>query len=108
MRYGQYWVVAALGMGFLQAWDSGAFEVGGMVAAITVTGILIPAVTLVMRINHGIRIAALVVGSGLLVWARIIAPESLNTLHLALFPSYLAILIVGGQSWAHHAETPRT
>lgn len=108
MKHGQYWLAAALGVGFVQAWDSGAFGVGGMIAAITVAGILIPAATLVMRMHHGIRIAALVVGSGLLVWARVISPESLNTLHLSLVPSYLAILIVGGQSWAHHPEAPRT
>lgn len=108
MRYGQYWLAAALAVGFVQAWDSGAFGVGGTVAGLTVAGILIPAATLVMRMHHGLRIAALVIGSGLLLWARIISPESLNTLHLSLFPSYLAILIAGGQSWAHHPEVPRT
>lgn len=102
MRYAGYWVAAALGVGFIQAWDSGAFSAGGMVAGLTIAGILLPAISIAARVHHGVRIGALVVASGLLVWARIIAPESLNTLHLSLFPSYIAILIVGGQSWAHH------
>lgn len=108
MRYAGYWVAAALGMGFLQAWDSGAFAAGGVVAGLTIMGILIPAMSIPARVHHGVRIGALVVGAALLVWARVIAPESLNTLHLALAPSYLAILIAGGQSWAHHPEAPRT
>jgi hypothetical protein len=108
MKHGALWLIAALGVGALQAWDSGAFGVGAMVAVLTVTGILLPAATLVIRMHHGVRIAALAAGTGLLIWARIASPEALNTLHLSLFPSYLAILFVGGQSWAHHPDAPTT
>jgi hypothetical protein len=90
------WVAASLGIGILQSWDSGAFSAGTLVIALTMVGVLLPTITIAMEIDHGVRIAALVAGVALLVWARMVAPESLNTLHLALAPATVYILFVKG------------
>ncbi len=92
------WVVASLGIGILQSWDSGAFSAGTLVVALTTAAILLPTIAIAMDIDHGFRIAALVIAGALLVWARMVAPESLNTLHLALSPATVYILFVKGLS----------
>lgn len=90
------WVVASVGIGMLQSWDSGAFSSGALVIAVTTLGVLLPTVSIAMEIDHGWRIGALVVGVILLVVARLLAPVSLNTLHLALAPALVYILFVKG------------
>jgi hypothetical protein len=93
-----YWVVASLGIGILQSWDSGAFSSGALVIALTMVGILLPTISIAMDIDHGFRIGALIAGCILLVAARMLAPVSLNTLHLALFPATVYIIFVKGLS----------
>jgi hypothetical protein len=90
------WVVASLGIGILQGWDSGAFSSGALVAALAIAGILALTAAIATPVHHGVRIAALAAGAVLLVVARIVAPVSLNTLHLALFPAAVYILFVKG------------
>jgi len=89
-----FWLVISLAVGMLQAWDSGGFSSGPLVAALIVVGIALPAATIAARVPHEVRIAALVVGAILLVGARLAAPVSLNGLHLALFPAALYILFL--------------
>ena len=91
-----FWVVISLAVGLLQAWDSGGFSSGLLVAALITAGIALPAATIATIVPHGLRIAALLVGAILLVGARLAAPVSLNGLHLALFPAALYILFLRG------------
>ena len=91
-----FWVVISLAVGLLQAWDSGGFSSGVLVAALSTAGIVLPAAAIATNVPHGVRIAALVVGAILLVGARLAAPVSLNGLHLALFPAALYILFLRG------------
>jgi hypothetical protein len=96
MRNRSFWFVASLGIGLLQGWDSGAFSSGLAPCLLTLAGIGLPTAAIAMTLSHATRIGALVVGAVLLVAARFAAPESLNALHLALFPAALYILIVRG------------
>ena len=88
------WVAISLAVGLLQAWDSGGFSSGPLVAALIVVGGALPAVAIAARASHEVRITVLVVGAILLVGARLAAPVSLNGLHLALFPAALYILFL--------------
>ena len=90
------WVVISLGVGLLQGWDSGGFSAGMFVAFLTAAGILLPAITIAMKVPHELRIVALAAGAILLVGARMAAPVSLNGLHLALFPAALYLLFLRG------------
>jgi hypothetical protein len=97
MRLSSYWVIAALGIGYLQAWDSGAFDTTARVAWLALIGVLLPALSLAPRFDQRLRFAALAVGVVLLTWARVVSPVSLNTLHVSIFPAALAILFVAGR-----------
>lgn len=90
------WVVGSLLMGFLQAWDSGALQAGPLAQTLIVIGVLTPALAIAASENFGVRIGALVAAAILLVWARMVAPVSLNTLHIALFVPAMFILFVSG------------
>jgi hypothetical protein len=90
------WFTASLGVGILQAWDSGAFTSGAVPALLTIAGIAAPTAAIVTHIPHVVRIVALIVGAALLVAARIAAPVPLSALHLALFPAALYILVLKG------------
>jgi hypothetical protein len=79
-----------------QALDSGIAEAGSLAMTLAGIGIAAPIGTIATNVNHGVRIATLVAGAVLLVAARIVSPVALNTLHLALFPAALYILLVKG------------
>jgi len=91
-----FWVGASAVIGAFQAWDSGVGTAGPLPLALTVLGIAAPTVAIAISVHHGWRIAALVAGVILLVGARVLSPVTLNTLHLALFPAALYILMVKG------------
>jgi hypothetical protein len=91
-----FWTAASLGIGLLQAWDSGALTAGPATALLTVAGIIVPTATIAMRMPNVVRIAALLAGALLLLIARILAPTALNAVHLALFPAALYILFLRG------------
>ena len=88
--------VGSLLVGLLQAWDSGALQAGLAAQGLIVLGILMPVAAIVAPVAQGVRMASLVCAALILVWARMIAPISLNTLHLALFAPALYIFVVGG------------
>ena len=85
--------VGSLLVGLLQAWDSGALQAGPAVQVLIVVGILMPIAAIVAPVGQGVRIASLVCAALVLAWARMIAPVSLNALHLALFAPALYILV---------------
>jgi hypothetical protein len=91
-----FWVVVCAAVGVFQSLDSGIAEAGTLAVVLAGIGIAAPVATIAANVDHGVRIAALVIGAILLVGARMVAPVPLNTLHLALFPAALYILLVKG------------
>ena len=96
MKNRGFWVTAALSVGLLQTWDSGAFAGEGWTAALALVAVLAPVASIAVDAGQGVRILALVFGAVLLVLARVASPEPLNALHLALLPAALYILVVQG------------
>lgn len=90
------WVVGSLLIGFLQSWDSGALQAGPLAQTLIAAGVLAPALAIAASEHVGVRLAALVAAAILLTWARMVAPVSLNTLHIALFVPAMFILFVSG------------
>ena len=88
--------VGSLLVGLLQAWDSGALQAGAAAQLLIVLGVGLPVAAIVAPVGQGVRIASLIGAALILVWARMIAPVSLNALHLALFAPALYILVVTG------------
>jgi hypothetical protein len=100
-----FWVAVSLASGLLQAWDAGGFVVGRLAAVVTLAGLVFPMATIALRVPHGVRIAALVVGAILLVVARLTSPVSLNGLHLTLFPAAVYILVLRGFTFDGHQQS---
>jgi|SoiMethySBSTD1v2_1073268.scaffolds.fasta_scaffold1989917_2 hypothetical protein len=96
MKNKGFWVAAALSVGLLQTWDSGAFAGEGWIAALALVAVLAPVASIAVDAGQGVRILALVFGAVLLVLARVGSPEPLNAVHLALLPAALYILVVQG------------
>ena len=96
MKTRGFWVVAALSVGLLQTWDSGAFAGAGWIAALALVGVLAPVASIAVDVSQGLRILALVFGAVLLALARVGSAEPLNAVHLALLPAALYILVVQG------------
>ena len=88
--------VGSLLVGVLQAWDSGALQAGAAAQLLIALGVGLPVAAIVAPVGQGVRIASLIGAALILVWARMIAPVSLNALHLALFAPALYILVVTG------------
>ena len=88
-----FWAVLSVVVGLLQVWDSGAFGAGLMVGALALSGITVVAAAIGISANHAFRLTALVAGFALLTAARVMAPSSLNTLHLALFVPAVYLLV---------------
>jgi len=88
--------VGSLLVGLLQAWDSGALQAGAAAQILIGLGILTPVIAIAAPVGQGVRIGSLACAALILVWARTIAPVSLNALHLALFAPALYILVVAG------------
>ncbi|HSC27975.1 MAG TPA: hypothetical protein VLD67_11915 [Vicinamibacterales bacterium] len=102
-----FWVIGSLAVGILQALDSGVVAAGPFVQTLVAAGILSPILAIALGAPHAVKVAALVAGAALLTWARMIAPLSLNTLHLALFAPALYIVVFGGMKWGRRASEPR-
>ena len=98
------WAGVMLAVGVLQAWDSNALQAGSFLGAIVALGILTPSMAIAATTDRPVRIAALLVGAILLTWARMRAPVTLNTLHLAIFPAAIYILFVAGWDRVRTAE----
>ena len=88
--------VGSLLVGLLQAWDSGALQAGAAAQLLIVLGIALPVAAIVAPVGQGLRIGSVIVAALILAWASMIAPVSLNALHLALFVPALYILVVTG------------
>jgi hypothetical protein len=58
-----FWVVAALAIGLLQAWDSNALQAGSFEQFLVGIGMLLPVASIAAPVNHGVRLAALVAGA---------------------------------------------
>jgi hypothetical protein len=84
-------------IGVLQVWDSGTFGAGAPVVALALAGVGIASAAIAASSNSGARFAALAAGFVLLTIARMMAPFSLNTLHLALFVPAIYILVASRQ-----------
>jgi hypothetical protein len=96
MRNKGFWVAAALSVGLLQTWDSGALAGEGWITAVALVAVLAPVASIAVDVGQGVRILALVLGAVLLVLARVGSAEPLNAVHLALLPGALYILVVQG------------
>ena len=90
------WAALALGLGLLQAWDSGAYADGPTVALLAAAGILVPAIGLAATTDVRVRATALAAGFLILTWARLISPAPLNGLHVGLIVPAFCILFVSG------------
>lgn len=88
------WIAGSLLIGFLQAWDSGALQAGAAAQALIAAGILTPAIAIGATRNAVVRIGALIAAAALLAWARMIAPVTLNALHIGLLVPAMYILFV--------------
>jgi len=93
LRTRTFWTVLSAVGGLLQAWDSGAFAAGSLVAVLALAGIAIVSAAIAVTTNGTVRLTALVAGFVLLTLARVVAPFSLNTLHLALFVPAIYMLV---------------
>jgi hypothetical protein len=94
MQNRMVWVLLTVLVGGLQALDSGTLRAGSGAQALIVLGIAAPAVALALTDRWAVWVTALVVGAGLLVWARVISPVSLNTLHIGLLVPAMYVLFV--------------
>jgi hypothetical protein len=94
-------VVVAVGMGSVQAWDSGTLQAPVWVQGMIGLAILAPAVAVVATDHFGWHAAAVALAFVLLTVARLLAPVPLPTLGLvAFFPAMIIFLskaIEGGR-----------
>jgi hypothetical protein len=97
------WVAGSLLFGFMQAWDSGALQAGALAQSLIVAGLLAPPLAIAVSENFAVRLGALISAAILLVAARMVAPVSLNALHIALFVPAMFILFVSG--WLDRAAS---
>lgn len=86
--------VASLLVGFLQAWDSGALLAGPAAQLLIAIGVALGPLAIVSPVGHGVKMLMLVAAALILMWARMIAPVSLNGLHLGLFVPALYLFFV--------------
>jgi uncharacterized membrane protein (UPF0136 family) len=109
MRNRMFWVVATLGLGLLQAWDSNAFEAEPATIALVIAAVAL-GTTAISRPGRVVQIAALVLGALLLAAARATSQVPLGGLHLALFPSAVYVLFSSAReaSLTSAAQPPRS
>jgi hypothetical protein len=88
------WALLTVLVGGLQALDSGALRAGAGAQALIVLGVAAPACALALSERWGVRVTALGLGAGLFVWARVISPVPLNTLHIGLIVPAMYIFFV--------------
>ena len=94
MQNRMVWVLLTVLVGGLQALDSGVLRAGSGAQALVALGIAAPAVALALTAKWEVWLAALVVGAGLLVGARVISLVSLNTLHIGMMVPAMYIFFV--------------
>ena len=94
LRSRGFWAAVTVVMGVLQAWDSGVFGVSFGLQALAMCAIGATAAAIALPVGQGARIATLIVAALALTVVRVVAPVSLNTLHLVLFLPALYILFV--------------
>jgi hypothetical protein len=100
MRNRMVWAALAVTVGLLQAWDSNAFRAGAFPLTLIASGILLPAVAIAASPHRGLALGALIAGTVLLTWARLVATVPLNTLHLGLFVPALYVFFVSRMNTA--------
>jgi len=88
------WALLTVVVGGLQALDSGALRAGSGAQALIVLGIAAPALALALTAKWEVWLIALIVGAGLLVWARVISLVSLNALHIGMMVPAMYIFFV--------------
>ena len=88
------WVVLTVLVAGMQALDSGVLRAGSGAQALVVLGIAAPALALALTDRFAVWVTALVAGACLFVWARVIAPVPLNTLHIGLMVPAIYVLFV--------------
>jgi len=88
------WVLLTVLVGGLQALDSGALRAGPGAQALIVLGIAAPALALALNDQRAVWVTALMAGAALFVWARVISPVTLNTLHIGLMVPAMYVFFV--------------
>ena len=94
------WSAIIVGMGLLQAWDSGVLRAPGAIQALVVLAIALPALTVVTTESYGRQALSVAASFVVLTIARIVSPVPLPTLHIISFVP--AVLI-----FFSHATQPR-
>jgi hypothetical protein len=84
--------VAAIALGVLQAWDSGAFGVGGLVAVLAVVAAFLTPLAVILSGDFRLHAAAIVTALGLLLAARLASPVPLNELFIVAVASFMPVL----------------
>jgi hypothetical protein len=81
------WIVVTLclGLGMLQAWDSGVLGAGTGIQLLVGVAIALPIVALLATDSYGVHALAVVAAFVLLTVARVTSPVSLPTLHIVAF-----------------------
>lgn len=88
------WAALTVIVGGLQALDSGALQAGSGAQVLIAVGIAAPALALALTGKWEVWVTALVVGAGLLVWARVISLVPLNALHIGAMVPGMYIFFV--------------
>jgi hypothetical protein len=97
MRMWQLIAVPMVLLALAQAWDSGVFDASPIVIGTVIVAIVLPVAAVFLTARLDIYVAALVLGFLLLLTARIISPEPLPELFLALVPFAVLGLLTGLQ-----------
>lgn len=105
MRDERIWILVVGLLGMLQMWDSGVLAAGTLPVLTSMVALGTVLATVAGSDSHALRLAALVMGAGLLTIARLTAPAALNGLHLALFPAAVMILLSRSQKQGRLHET---
>ena len=78
---------------------------GSSVQLLTAVGLTVPALALLTTGRWTVWAVALALGAGLMTWARIVSPISLNALHISLMVPAMYIFFVC--RWAEIASAKR-
>lgn len=88
--------LAVLVLGVLQAWDSGAFGTGPLVATLALVGVALAGLPLLVSREVRVWLAGVILSALVLTIARIVSPVSLNTLHLIAFAGAIGTFVCSG------------
>lgn len=91
------WLAAAcLGIGLLQAWDSGVLASAPWIQMLVALAVVVPPVVWGTRLPFGVQALAVAGAFVLLTIARVGSSAPLPTLHLAAFPPALLVFVLRG------------